>query len=114
MLNIHHAVSSMAKYDREACRLHSDADNATTVIGKMEAKGVTISSEKIQELHSELKRLFNERLNGGDTQDKIESRCSKNDDTYGQCTEDRAFGELIVGAFIDAGVKFVDEPWWRN
>lgn len=37
MLNIHHAVSSMAKYDREACRLHSDADNATTVIGKVVA-----------------------------------------------------------------------------
>lgn len=114
MVNIHHAVASMAKYDRDVRRSFGDAVNAAAVIGKMEAKGVTIPVEKFQGLHSELSRLFDERRNGGDVQEAIEARCSVVDETHGQCTEDRAFGELIVGAFIDAGVKFDGEPWWRE
>lgn len=110
MLNIRHAVASMAKYDRDVRSMFSNEVNATTVIGKMEHKGAAVPFDKFHGLFSELSRLFDERRNGGETQDAIDSRCSEDD----ECTRDRAFGELIVGAFIDAGVQFDGEPWWRK
>ena len=110
MLNIHHAVSSMAKYDREVRDSFGDEVNATAVIGKMEGKGAAIPSDNIQGLHSELTRLFRERRTDGEAQAAITKRCATSDNR--QCTEYRAFGELIVGVFMDTGVKFYGDRWW--
>ena len=114
-INIHHAVSSMAKYDREQRQRFTDAENATAVIGKLESKGVRVMTDRLQGLHSALAKMFCDRRSGGGVNEAIKMRCDADDDIHGQCTVDRAFGELLVGAFIDGGIIFEGgEPWWRK
>lgn len=114
VVTIHHAVSSMAKYDREHRELNGDAENATAVIGKFQVKGIEIDAEKLGGLHETLKTMFLERRTNGPTRTAIDTRMAQPaHPDFGNCPADRAFGELLVGAFFDAGAQFEGKVWWR-
>jgi hypothetical protein len=114
-MHIPHAVSSMAKYEREQREMYGDGENASAVIGKFEDKGVRVDTARLPELHEALERMFLQRRTNGEVMRTVEARVSEDPHPkYGACPADRAFGELLVGVMIEHGAEFEGEAWWRK